>query len=168
MNRLSSIVDEPISDPSIIPTYFLCNHASKFVKVALSGDAGDELFGGYPKYYFHPIADFLSLLPECLIINLSRLAKRLSGNSTKQKMHKFFSCIKDKYEIRNQSWVAPFSVDEINTLTVNASYKTLMDPIEFWSKKYIGSRYNKALYLDVRLMMGNMFLQKMGRASTIN
>lgn len=40
-------LDEPISDPAALPTYLLCREVSKKVKVALSGEGGDEVFGGY-------------------------------------------------------------------------------------------------------------------------
>jgi asparagine synthase (glutamine-hydrolysing) len=43
-------LDEPFADPAIVPTYALSKMTSGHVKVALSGDGGDEVFGGYPKY----------------------------------------------------------------------------------------------------------------------
>ena len=47
---IPDIWDEPISDKSIIPTYLVCQFASRHVKVAISADGGDELFAGYTKY----------------------------------------------------------------------------------------------------------------------
>jgi asparagine synthase (glutamine-hydrolysing) len=52
-STLSDIVwaqDEPVADPAAIPTYFVCRFASRRVKVVLTGEGGDELLGGYPRY----------------------------------------------------------------------------------------------------------------------
>ncbi len=50
MNEISNFIDEPIFDSSIIPTYLITKEIKKYCTVALGGDGGDELFGGYDHY----------------------------------------------------------------------------------------------------------------------
>ncbi len=48
--EIQYFMDEPLPNPSEIPLYFLAKNARKYVKVVLSGEGADELFGGYPMY----------------------------------------------------------------------------------------------------------------------
>ena len=53
VGMLTSLLEEPFGDPSMLPTYYVCRLARQHVTVALSGDGGDEAFAGYDRYRIH-------------------------------------------------------------------------------------------------------------------
>jgi asparagine synthase (glutamine-hydrolysing) len=57
-------MDEPMSDPSLVPTYLLSRFTRKHVTVALGGDGGDEIFAGYPMYFGHRMARAYDRVPS--------------------------------------------------------------------------------------------------------
>jgi len=76
-------VAEPIGDPAVLPTYLLAEAAREHVKVVLSGEGADELFGGYPTYLGHQLAARFGALPGPLRRAISGLVARLPASTGK-------------------------------------------------------------------------------------
>jgi len=72
--NVTTRVAEPLADPAILPTFLLARTAREHVKVILSGEGADELFGGYPTYLGHKIAPLYDSMPSFARSALRRLA----------------------------------------------------------------------------------------------
>ena len=70
VSEIGAWMDEPISDPSLVPTYLLSRFTRKHVTVALGGDGGDEIFAGYPMYFGHYMTRAYLTLPRFLRLGL--------------------------------------------------------------------------------------------------
>lgn len=82
--------DQPFADSSAIPSYLVCQAIRQHVKVAIGGDGGDEMFGGYPRFYYADVAKGLGKLPHfCLSAAMAmagasgRLAPTAARKSTR-------------------------------------------------------------------------------------
>jgi len=83
--ELAALMDEPLADPALVPTFLLARFARAEVKAALVGEGSDELFAGYPTYVAASLAARYRRLPGGLRAMLARLAPALgapSGNTT--------------------------------------------------------------------------------------
>lgn len=111
IDRALDSLDEPMADPSVLPTFLLCEMVSEHVKVALGGDGGDELFGGYPTYKAHQWAQFYQKLPawahqKCvhpLVMSLPSSARRWSLD---WKLKRFFGRWDASPVLRHLRWMA--------------------------------------------------------------
>jgi asparagine synthase (glutamine-hydrolysing) len=62
-DHITRSLAEPVGDPAILPTFLLAEAAREHVKVVLSGEGADELFGGYPTYLGHKAAGWYRRIP---------------------------------------------------------------------------------------------------------
>jgi asparagine synthase (glutamine-hydrolysing) len=80
VRAVPSLLDEPFGDSSIIPTYLVSRLARRRVTVALSGDGGDELFGGYHRHaWMRPVWTASRAMPVALRRSLASAGSRLRG-----------------------------------------------------------------------------------------
>lgn len=108
--RLAQIYCEPFADSSQIPTFLVSQMARQHVTVALSGDAGDELFGGYNPYQFAPrIWGYLNKLP----VSMRKLAASLlAGMPAPDKARRFIEILpavnrEEFYRLLVSHWTRP-------------------------------------------------------------
>ena len=83
LRNVTTRVAEPLADPAILPTFLLARSAREHVKVVLSGEGADELFGGYPTYIGHKLAPKYDALPSFVRGGVRRLAHALPPSGKK-------------------------------------------------------------------------------------
>lgn len=77
VEKITQILDQPFADSSIVPTYLLAKFARENLIVALGGDGGDEVFGGYDRYLAAPVMQKLNPF-----LGLGRLGLKIAGQQT--------------------------------------------------------------------------------------
>lgn len=101
--NLNNLQDGPLADPSIIPMLLMCKEASKKIKVAITGDGGDELLTGYSRYKYISIALILSKVPFFIrsflgnCVNNYRLRNIFMSKDFDQMVSKIMSGSNDKF-----------------------------------------------------------------------
>lgn len=83
VEKISHILDQPFADSSIVPTYLLAKFARENLIVALCGDGGDEVFGGYDRYLATPVIQRLNPFLGLARGGLNLLGEHLLGNTRK-------------------------------------------------------------------------------------
>lgn len=90
-------MDEPQSNPSSVPLYFLAQLAREHVTVVLSGEGADEIFGGYPWYQNSPAIDAYEKVPFGIRRGLSGIAKHLPKNKLTNFVIKGGQTVEEKF-----------------------------------------------------------------------
>lgn len=96
IDSIPQFFDEPFGDTSMLPSMILSEFVRKDITVALSGDGGDEVFGGYPHYlkehyaqYFDVVGGVIGYLPNSLVCHFPRRVRRVVENRDKRAKTQF-------------------------------------------------------------------------------
>lgn len=168
--KIANFLDEPMADPSIIPTYLLSEFTRKHVKVALSGDGGDEVFAGYPTYQAHRLAEFLN--PAKIFIPVVKQILNIVHASDKERsikfrLNKFIQGFGFPDYIRNVIWRSAFTSEEIErVLNYKSDENNIFEDVEDNYKNCdADDLIEKMQYLDIKLYLQDEILVKVDRAS---
>ncbi|MEK7486330.1 MAG: asparagine synthase (glutamine-hydrolyzing) [Planctomycetota bacterium] len=114
--KIFELQDEPLADASLLPTFLLSAFTRKQVTVALGGDGSDELFGGYPTFQAHRLADLYSKIPKFLHYFPNTLIKKLPASfnnlSFDFKLKQLLKGIYQKNYWRDLEWMSAFNLEE--------------------------------------------------------
>jgi asparagine synthase (glutamine-hydrolysing) len=163
--KMGQIYDEPLADSSQIPTWLVSQFAKKSVTVALSGDGGDEIFGGYDRYRsLLWVSQWKQKVPAVFLVPLLELVRKLGRNprfSGRIEMLKRTAKQADQelYSEVMTYWNCPEDL-----LVDGWSYAN--SPLEkSWGRKKEMSLLRKMLFVDQKHFLPDNILAKLDRAS---
>jgi asparagine synthase (glutamine-hydrolysing) len=115
IEKISQVLDQPFADSSIVPTYLLAKFARENLIVALGGDGGDEVFGGYDRYLATPVIQ--SLNPY---LGLARAGLALAGGLPGSSQRKF-------KRLKSQLFSQPNFASRYNTILSLSQHHELIN-----------------------------------------
>ncbi|TDQ38792.1 asparagine synthase (glutamine-hydrolyzing) [Aureibacillus halotolerans] len=162
MNELPRIMwhmDDPLADPAAIPLYFVAREARKHVKVVLSGEGADELFGGYNIYREPQSLEFFQYVPAPVKRMLKRVAAILpEGMRGKSFLERGCTPLEERY-IGNAKM---FTENEKRDLLVHyqegKTYQSVTKP--FYDDIQTYNDVNRMQYIDIHTWLRGDILLK--------
>jgi len=173
-------LDEPIGDTSIFPTFLVSQMTRKKVKVALSGDGGDELFGGYDHYLADRMSrTYRSVVPSPARSAIAWAAGLLPPTEKKKgvvnKVKRFVEGDAQRADIENYRWMSflsdaqrteLFSERYLSAVPAGTAYTRLLQ--HFSDAQRFGEPMNRQSYVDLNVYMVEDILVKVDTASMAN
>ena len=170
LQKLVYHYDEPFGDVAAFPTYLVSKVAKNYVKVCLTGEGADEIFGGYRRYVAEKYTKYYNLLPCFLKDNLIKKSVNLLPRFRRIKTIINTICINDEVK-RHGSWLNIFS-DDMKANLFNSYVSDILKNIDSFEiyKKYFPldnqlSTLDKIMYVDLKTRLPNMYLEKIDKAS---
>jgi asparagine synthase (glutamine-hydrolysing) len=177
---LAETFDEPFADSSSLPTWLVSRLAAEHVKVALSGEGGDELFGGYYTYVADLLAPRVGPLAAVAGPLVARLPSSLTGGRLEDRIKRFARGARLAPLERHQAFTEVFSADVRRELLadlrgsavdgrVSADVPAPADPLDFYRARYAETEGAAPLArfqdVDLGLYLVDDLLVKTDRAS---
>ncbi len=174
--KLINHLDEPFGDFSIFPTYLVSKIARDYVKVILSGDGGDEVFGGYEHYQAQKLAEIPFLFPLNQILKYAlspfppQEKKKGFWNKLKRYSEGFYHAKTDRHfrwmmflnsNYKEKLYSPVFLNDLKNSKTILERYPFS----EYFKTAQYMDDINKELYLDLKTYLSDDILVKVDRMS---
>ena len=152
---------EPIGDPALLPTFLLAEAARADVKVVLSGEGADELFGGYPTYPAHRAARAWQRLPRPLRALLRGAIARLPASTGKVTLEfmlkQFVAAAERPWLERHLAWFGALGPEAADVEAIAARLQRFP----------VGDPLNQALWLDFVTYLPDNLLVKVDRGTML-
>jgi asparagine synthase (glutamine-hydrolysing) len=174
---LAEHLDEPLADPALLPTFLLSRFARQRIKVALSGEGSDELFGGYPTYIGAWLAGYYLRLPPFLRHGFfARLRRFLRASPSAVPigwyLQQFLDYVEKPPAERHAIWfglTGPNGLDQLFSPEWSGPRPPSLEALEPVERVLAGAAFESVLaemlYLDFRLYLEDDLLVKVDRAS---
>ena len=169
VEKISHVLDQPFADSSIVPTYLLAKFARENLIVALGGDGGDEVFGGYDRYLATPVMQKLNPFLGLARGGLNFLGKQSLGNT--RKINRVGSQLspKDSLAARYSSILSLAQPHELTTLLSSNFQSNTADAVrenQFTSGKH--SSFDRMIRSDLSAYLPGDLLVKVDIATMAN
>ena len=165
LEKIQYHMDEPLADPAAVALYFVCNIASQKLKVVLSGEGADEIFGGY-NVYSEPDGTFYDKLPKGLKRGIGNIAGKLPAHRGVNFFIRKGKELEERF-IGNAYMFTPEERKQLLKIKTDAPDPTVITK-PFYDKVKDKDEVTKMQYLDLHLWMTGDILLKADKMSMAN